>query len=59
MNYLFTFTNKSCKEVTDIIDLKEMKSYKSYLRKDEEMIPAGFKVRSDDQEFYFCGRNCN
>jgi len=23
------------------------------------MIPAGFKVRSDDQEFYFCGRNCN
>jgi hypothetical protein len=23
------------------------------------MIPAGFKVRSDDQEFYFCGRNSN
>ena len=40
MNYLLTFTNKTCKELTDVIDLKSVKSYKSYVRKDEEMVPA-------------------
>ncbi len=34
-NYLYTFTNKTCEEMTDLIDLKDLKSYKSYLRKDE------------------------
>ena len=59
MNYLLTFTNKTCKELTDVIDLKSVKSYKSYVRKDEEMVPAGFKIRSDDSEVYLCGTNSN
>lgn len=33
-NYMYTFTNKNCDEMTDLIDLKDLKSYKSYLRKD-------------------------
>lgn len=33
MNYLITFTNKSCKEVTDIMDIRTVKSYKSYVSK--------------------------
>lgn len=58
-NYIYTFASKNLDEVTDIIDLKEIKSYKSYLRKDEEMIPPGFKVRSADDMYYFCAKNCN
>lgn len=42
-----------------MIDLKDIKSYKSYLRKDEEMIPPGFKLRTGDDMYYFCGKNCN
>ncbi len=57
LNYLFTFTNKTCDEVTEIVNLRDIKSYKSYLRNDEEMIPAGFKVRSEDEEMYFCARS--
>ncbi len=36
-----------------------MKSYKSYLRKDDEMVPSGFKIRSEDNEYYFCGKSAN
>lgn len=59
MNYLLTFTNKSCQEITDIVDLKDIKSYKSYLRKDEEMIPVGFKLRTGDDMFYLCAKSCH
>jgi hypothetical protein len=58
-NYLYTFTTKNLDEVTDVIDLKDIKSYKSYLRKDEEMIPPGFKLRTGDDMFYLCAKNCN
>ena len=58
-NFLYTFASRKMDEVTDVIDLKEIKSYKSYLRKDEEMIPPGFKIRSADDMFYFCAKNCN
>lgn len=59
MNYILIFTNRNLKELAESIDLREVKSYKSYLRKDEEMIPAGFKIRTSDDMFYFCAKNCN
>ena len=46
-------------EVTDQIKIKDLKSYKSYLRKDEEMIPPGFKLRSSDDMLYLCAKDCN
>lgn len=58
-NFLYTFTSKKMDEATDIVDLKDVKSYKSYLRKDEEMIPAGFKLRTSDDMFYFCAKSCH
>jgi len=35
-----------------------MKSYKSYVRKDDEMSPAGFKIRTNDDMYYFSTKNC-
>lgn len=58
-NFMYTFTDEKMTEVTDVIDLKDIKSYKSYLRKDEEMIPPGFKLRSADDMLYFCAKNCH
>ena len=52
-----TFTNKTCQEVTDVLDLRTLKSYKSYVSKSEEMIPASFKIRSGDTQLYFCAKN--
>ena len=57
MNYLITFTNKTYKEMTDIMDLRTIKSYKSYTCQSEEMIPASFKLRSGDSSFYLCAKN--
>lgn len=48
MNFFFVFTNRSMREVTDYIDLRDVLSYKSYLRKDDDMIPAGFKLTTVD-----------
>lgn len=59
MNFLFVFTNRTMKEVTDFIDLRDVLSYKSYLRKDDDMIPAGFKLTTLEDMHYFCARNCN
>jgi len=59
MNFLFIFTNRTLKEVTDYIDLRDVLSYKSYLRKDDDMIPAGFKLTTADERHCFCARNCN
>jgi len=58
-NFILVFTNKNCKELTEYIDLRDVKSYKSYVRKDDEMIPAGFKIRTLEDMYYFCARNCN
>lgn len=58
-NYILVFTNKSCKELTEYVDLRDVKSYKSYVRKDDEMIPSGFKIRTLEDMYYFCARNCN
>jgi len=58
-NYLLIFTNRNLKEMAEFIDLREVKTYKSYLKKDEDMIPAGFKLRTHEDMFYFCARNCN
>ena len=58
-NYLLIFTNRNLKEMAEFIDLREVKTYKSYLKKDEDMIPAGFKLRTQEDMFYFCARNCN
>ena len=57
MNYIMTFTNKTCQEVTDVLDLRTLKSYKSYVSKSEEMIPASFKIRSGDTALYLCAKN--
>jgi hypothetical protein len=58
-HYLLIFTNRNLKEMAEFIDLREVKTYKSYLKKDEDMIPAGFKLRTQEDMFYFCARNCN
>lgn len=57
MNYIITFTNKTYKEMTDIMDLRTIKSYKSYTSQLEVMIPASFKIRSGDNSFYLCAKN--
>jgi|JI10StandDraft_1071094.scaffolds.fasta_scaffold794091_2 hypothetical protein len=59
MNYILIFTSRNLKELAEFIDLREVKTYKSYLRKEEDMIPAGFKIRTLEDMFYFCARNCN
>ena len=59
MNYILIFTNRNLKELVEFIDLREVKTYKSYLRKEEDMIPAGFKIRTLEDMLYFCARNCN
>jgi hypothetical protein len=56
-NYILTFTNKTYKEVTDVMDLRTVKSYKSYVSKSEEMIPASFKIRSGDSALYMCAKS--
>lgn len=56
-NYLISFTNEKCQEVTDILDVRTLKSYKSYVSKAEEMIPASFKMRTGDTAFYLCAAN--
>ena len=43
-NYIYIFANKTLKEVTDCYDLKDVTSYKSFVRKEHDMIPAGFKI---------------
>lgn len=59
MNFVLVFTNKNQKELTEFIDLRDVKAYKSYVRKDDEMIPAGFKLNTHDDMYYFCARNSN
>lgn len=54
---MITFTNKSCKEITDVIDLTYVKSIKSYLNPQEEMMPAAFKIRSGDNQLYLCAKD--
>ena len=58
-NYIYTFTSNKLEDATDVIDLKDIKTYKSYLRKDEDMVPAGFKIRCNDDMFYFSANDCN
>ena len=48
MNYIFVFANRQMKELVDFIDLRDLQNYKSYLRKDDDMIPAGFKLTAAD-----------
>ena len=43
----------------EFIDLRELKAYRSYLKKDEDRIPAGFKLRTQEDMIYFCARNCD
>lgn len=59
MNFFFVFANRGLREVTDFIDLRDVLSYKSYLRKDDDMIPAGWKITTHEEMYYFCARNCN
>ena len=58
-NYIYTFTANNYDEVTDTIDLKNVSNYKSYLKTDEEMIPAGFKIRCMDDMYYFSAKDVN
>ena len=59
LNYVYIFANNSLKEVTDCYDLKDVMTYKSFLRKEHDMIPAGFRLNVDGEDFYFCARNVN
>jgi hypothetical protein len=47
------------RELVDFIDLRDLQNYKSYLRKDDDMIPAGFKLTAADEMYYLCARNSN
>lgn len=58
-NFLYVFTDDKMEEISEAFELRHIKSYKSYLRKDEEMIPPGFKLRTSDDMLYFCAKNCN
>lgn len=33
VNYMITFTNSKCEEITDVMNLRSVKSYKSYVSK--------------------------
>lgn len=57
VNYIFTFSSNKLDDLTDAIDLKDIKTYKSYLRKDDEMVPAGFKIRCNDDMYYFSAKD--
>jgi hypothetical protein len=59
MNYIFVFANRQMREIVDYIDLRDLQNYKSYLRKDDDMIPAGFKLTAADEMYYLCARNSN
>ena len=59
LNYVYIFANNSLKEVTDCFDLKDVMTYKSFLRKEHDMIPAGFRLNVDGEDIYFCARNVN
>ena len=37
--------------MTEFIDLREFKAYRSYLKKDEDKISAGFKLRTQEDMF--------
>ena len=57
MNFIFIFDSPAKTDLDSFIDLINLKSFKSYVRKDEEMIPSGFKIRSLDDMFYLCARS--
>jgi len=59
MNFIFVFTNRNMKELIEFLDLRDVTSYKSYMKKDDDMIPSGFKIQTVDDMYYFCARNCN
>jgi hypothetical protein len=48
MNFLISFSNRECKEITELIDLKEFRLYKSYVKKEDDLIPSCFKITAKD-----------
>lgn len=59
MNAIQLYANKSGTVPLEEINLKDIKSYKSYVQKGDDMLPAGFKIRSEDDMFYLCARSLN
>ena len=59
MDSILLYPSKNSTNILNKIELKDVKSYKSYVQKGDDMLPAGFKIRSLDDMFYLCARNLN
>ena len=59
MNYIYLFANNSLKELDDCFDLRDVSAYKSFIKKEDDTIPAMFKLVVDNEDLHFCARNLN